>query len=265
MYVAGFDEALGRYNTRIVVYSIPLPWPIRVVDELGRPLQGVFVEAVVGSRSFANRTGENGVAWFSGVVPEKVYVYDGGGLLAGYAHGGESRVVVRRIGEVQVVNSTDARGYVVFRGEFINGTSKSLAYEFTVSNGTMRIQGSIPLIYPVEVYITRVSVGTFEFGLEKPFLIYRGNASDLAKGINFAELGLTSFTSIQTVDSKGSLRRDWVVKLLYGNTTIAEGNGSISVLVPRSDVLGRNYTVRVLTNADTPGGGRFMYERNIGV
>jgi len=263
LYAAGYDNAMN--NTRIVIYSISLLQSIKVIDEHGRPMPGVLVKAVMGSRSFVNRTGEDGSARFSGVLPEKVYVYDQDGLLVGYAHGGESRVVVRWVGEVHVANSTDARGYVVFRGEFINGTSKSLAYEFTVSNGTMRIQGSIPLIYPVEVYITRVSVGAFEFGLEKPFLIYRGNASDLAKGINFAELGLTSFISIQAVDSRGSLRRDWVVKLLYGNTTIAEGNGSISVLVPRSDVQGRNYTVRVLTNAVTPGGGRFMYEQNIGV
>jgi len=157
LYVAGNDNALGESNSRIVVYSIPLPWPIKVVDEFGRPMPGVFVEAVVSSRSFVNWTGEDGVAWFSGVVPEKVYVYDWGNFRVGFADGKESRVVVRRVGEVRVANSVEAHGYAVFKGQFLNGTVKSLVYEVVVSGGAMRIQRPIPIIYPVEVYIAEVS------------------------------------------------------------------------------------------------------------
>jgi len=71
LYVAGPDY-LGGGKGRIVVYSILPFWRVMVVDEFGRPMLGVLVEAVVGSRYFVNRTGEDGVAWFSGVVPERV-------------------------------------------------------------------------------------------------------------------------------------------------------------------------------------------------
>jgi len=265
LYVAGYDLALGENNSRIIVYSISLPWPIRVVDELGRPMQGVFVKAVVGSRSLVNWTGEDGVAWFSGVVPEKIYVYDWGNLLVGYADGNESRVVVRRVGEVQAANSVEARGYAVFKGQFLNGTAKSLVYEVAVSGGTMRIQRPIPSIYPVEVYVDEVSVGALRLKLEKPLLVYRGNANDLAKGLDFAELGLTSLVSITAVDSTGSPKRDWAVQLIYGNITVAESRGTLTAVLPRTDALGRPYTVRVITNAITPEGRALVKEQALEV
>jgi len=260
LYVAGFDHyALGQ--SRIVVYSILPFWRVVVVDELGRPMRGAYVEAVVGSRSLVNRTGEDGVVVFVDVLPEKVYVYDEDGLLVGFADGNESQVVVRRVGEVRAANSVEARGYAVFKGQFLNGTAKSLTYEFAVSGGAMRIQRPIPSIYPVEVYVAEVSVGALRLKLEKPLLIYRGNASDLAKGLDFAELGLTSLVSITAVDSTGSPRRDWTVQLIYGNVTVAEGRGTLTAVLPRTSVLGQPYVVKVVTTALTPEGSAATREQ----
>jgi len=136
-------------------------------------------------------------------------------------------------------------------------------YEVAVSSGAMKIQRPIPLIYPVEVYVVEVSVGALRLRLEKPLLVYRGNASGLAKGLDFAELGLTSLVSITAVDSTGSPRRDWAVQLIYGNVTVAEGRGTLTAVLLRTSVLGQPYVAKVVTTALTPEGSVAVREQQV--
>jgi len=71
--------------------------------------------------------------------------------------------------------------------------------------------------------------------------------------------------SISAVDATGAPRSDWTVQVLYGNITAAEGKGSVNVVLPRTDVLGQPYTVRVVTNVVTPEGKALVKEQALEV
>jgi len=170
--------------------------------------------------------------------------------------------------QVPVKNSA-TRGYIVVKGvQFVNGTVKDVVYPFTVSGGVMTISGKLPLSYsyPVEIYVTHVTLGGQEVPVKGGrFLVYRGTTTDLAAGLDFAELGLTGVVSISAVDTTGAPRSDWTVQVLYGNITAAEGKGSVNVVLPRTDVLGQPYTVRVVTNVITPEGKALVKEQALEV
>jgi len=265
LYVTGDYEDTITFESKIVVYSIPLPMPILVVNEENLSLSDVFVKVVVGSHTFITKTGPNGIAVFGGFVPERVYIYDKSGLLVGYAAGNKARVVVRYVGEVKVANSFNAKGYAVFRGEFLNGSSKTLTCPFTILNGLMRIENPLPAIYPIELYLTSISLGSQEVAVNKSVLVYKGEAGGLLKGLDFADGGLASLVSISAVNSTGSPKPNWTLQVLYKNITLTEGMGTVSVLLPRSSFLDSSYTVRVFTDAILPNGKTFVFEQTIDV
>ena len=288
----------ARVVDKIRTYVYPVT--VSVYDEAGRPLNNMWVRVIDAGTSgnlvtSLNRTASDGGAqivdlriskYASGVMSQipatsyYYYVYDqSGALVAAGKFDIERGASVPSTGynvqgkvitysQVPVKNSA-TRGYIVVKGvQFVNGTVKDVVYPFTVSGGVMTISGKLPLSYsyPVEIYVTHVTLGGQEVPVKGGrFLVYRGTTTDLAAGLDFAELGLTGAVSISAVDTTGAPRSDWTVQVLYGNITAAEGKGSVNVVLPRTDVLGQPYTVRVVTNVITPEGKALVKEQALEV
>ena len=288
----------ARVVDKIRTYVYPVT--VSVYDEAGRPLNNMWVRVIDAGTSgnlvtSLNRTASDGGAqivdlriskYASGVMSQipatsyYYYVYDQSGALVAAGKfdiqrgasvpstGYNVQVKVITYSQVPVKNSA-TRGYIVVKGvQFVNGTVKDVVYPFTVSGGVMTISGKLPLSYsyPVEIYVTHVTLGGQEVPVKGGrFLVYRGTTTDLAAGLDFAELGLTGVVSISAVDTTGAPRSDWTVQVLYGNITAAEGKGSVNVVLPRTDVLGQPYTVRVVTNVITPEGKALVKEQALEV
>jgi len=288
--------ALSDSKIRTWVY----PLTVTVLDVSNKPLSDMWVKVYDISTTghlvnALNRTASDGGAqvvdlrvskYASGVMsqipPTSYYyeVYDSSGILVASGKfdiqrgatvpstGWNVQVRVSFISEIPVKNSA-TRGYMVVKGvKFMNGTTKDVIYPFTVAGGVMQIQGRVPLSYsyPVEVYVTHVTLGGQEVPVKGgKFLVYRGTTADLAAGLDFAELGLTGVVSISAVDSTGAPRADWTIQVLFGNITAAEGKGTLTIVLPRTDVLGQPYTVRVVTNAITPEGKALVKEQPLEV
>jgi hypothetical protein len=69
--------------------------------------------------------------------------------------------------------------------------------------------------------------------------------------------------TIQAVDATGTPRSDWTIQVLYGNITAAQGQGQLQAVLPRTDVLGDAYKIRVITNAVTPDGKPLVKEQTL--
>jgi len=293
-------KQLGNATKDLKIRTWVYPLTVTVLDVSGKPLSDMWVKVYDISTTghlvnALNRTASDGGAqvvdlrvskYASGVMsqipPTSYYyeVYDSNGILVASGKfdiqrgatvpstGWNVQVRVSFISEIPVKNSA-TRGYMVVKGvKFINGTTKDVVYPFTVAGGVMKIQGRVPLSYsyPVEVYVTHVTLGGQEVPVKGgKFLVYKGTTADLAAGLDFAELGLTGVVSISAVDSTGAPRSDWTVQVLYGDIVAAEGKGSVNTVLPRTDVLDRPYTVRVVTNAFTPEGKALVKEQALEV
>jgi hypothetical protein len=283
-------------NNKIRTYVYPLT--VTVKDDAGRPLTNMYVKVVDTSTvgqlvNAANKTAADGGAqvvdlriskYSSGVLSQVpgtsyyYYVYDQTGALVATgkfeiqrgasvpATGWNVIATVRYVTEIPVKNSA-TRGYILVKGvEFLNGTKKDVKIPFTVSGGTMTLGGKVPISveYPVEIYVTHVTLGGQEVPVKDgQYLVFSGKTTDLAAGLDFAELGLTGLVTIQAVDVAGTLRSDWTVQVLYGDIVAAQGAGQVQAVLPRTDVLGQPYTVKVITNAATPDGKRLVKEQTL--
>jgi len=204
------------------------------------------------------------------------YVYDPSGALVATgkfeltrgasvpATGWNVIATVRYTTEIPVKNSA-TRGFILIKGvEFLNGTTTNLRIPFTVSGGVMTLGGKVPVSveYPVEIYVTHVTLGGQEVPVKGgQYLVFSGKTTDLLAGLDFAELGLTGLVTIQAVDAAGTPRSDWTVQVLYGDITAVQGQGQLQAVLPRTDVLGNNYTIKVITNAVTPDGKALVKEQ----
>ncbi|MEZ0320227.1 MAG: hypothetical protein ABWK05_09615, partial [Pyrobaculum sp.] len=280
---------LGDASTNSKIRTYVYPLTVTVKDDAGRPLTNMFVKVVDTSTigqlvNAVNKTGADGGAqvvdlriskYSSGVLSQVpgtsyyYYVYDPSGALVAVGRfeiqrgasvpstGWNVVATVRYATEIPVKNSA-TRGYILVKGvEFLNGSKKDVKIPFTVSGGVMVLQGKVPVSveYPVDIYVTHVTLGGQEVPVKGgQVLVFSGKTTDLLSGLDFAELGLTGLVTIQAVDSTGVPRSDWTVQVLYGNITAAQGQGQVQAVLPRSDVLGDPYTVKVITNAMTPDG-----------
>jgi hypothetical protein len=283
-------------NSKIRTYVYPLA--ATVMDEAGRPLTNMLVKVVDentrGSLVTAvNKTGADGTtrvfdprvstypSGFLSQVPATgflYYVYDETGMLVATgtysivrgasqpATGWNIIARVKYATEIPVKNSA-TRGFIVVKGiEFLNGTRKDVRIPFTVSGGVMRFAGKVPVSveYPVDIYVTHVTLGGQEVPVKGgQYIVFSGKTTDLLSGLDFAELGLTGVVTIQAVDATGTPRSDWTVQVLYGNITAAQGQGQLQAVLPRTDVLGDAYKIKVITNAVTPDGKALVKEQTL--
>jgi hypothetical protein len=173
---------------------------------------------------------------------------------------------VRYATEIPVKNSA-TRGFILIKGvEFLNGTWKDVRIPFTVSGGVMTLGGKVPVSveYPVDIYVTHVTLGGQEVPVKGgQYLVFSGKTTDLLAGLDFAELGLTGLVTIQAVDATATPRSDWTVQVLYGDITAAQGQGQLQAVLPRTDVLGDAYKIKVITNAVTPDGKALVKEQTL--
>jgi hypothetical protein len=206
------------------------------------------------------------------------YVYDPSGALVATgkfeltrgasvpATGWNVLATVRYATEIPVKNSA-TRGFILIKGvQFLNGTTTNLRIPFTVSGGVMTLGGKVPVSveYPVDIYVTHVTLGGQEVPVKGgQYLVFSGKTTDLLSGLDFAELGLTSLVTIQAVDATGAPRSDWTVQVLYGDITAAQGQGQLQAVLPRTDVLGDAYKIKVITNAVTPDGKALVKEQTL--
>jgi len=279
---------LGDASTTTKIRTYVYPLTVTVYDEAGKPQAGLYVEVRDAATNgelvyYAGRTNTDGAAGPFTVPTTSYYysVYNQRGALVAVgkfdiqrgatvpATGWNIPVKVASISQTPVKNSDVARGFIVVRGvRFTNGTTADVTLPFTVSNGVLKVQGELPLSYsyPAEVYVTHVTLGGQEVPVKGgKFLVYKGYTTDLAAGLDFAELGLTGVVSISAVDSTGAPRSDWTVQVLYGDVVAAEGKGSVNVVLPRTDVLSQPYMVRVITNFITPEGKALVKEQMLEV
>jgi hypothetical protein len=289
---------LGDATTNSKIRTYVYPVTVTVKDEAGRPLTNMYVKVVdthtVGQLVNAvNRTGADGGAqvvdlriskYSSGVLSQipatdyYYYVYDSSGALVATgrftidrgasvpATGWNVIATVRYATEIPVKNSA-TRGFLLIKGvEFLNGTRKDVRIPFTVSGGVMTLGGKVPVSveYPVEIYVTHVTLGGQEVPVKGgQYLVFSGKTTDLLAGLDFAELGLTGIVTIQAVDATGMPRSDWTVQVLYGDITAAQGQGQLQAVLPRTDVLGDAYKIKVVTNAATPDGKALVKEQTL--
>ncbi len=204
------------------------------------------------------------------------YVYDPSGALVATgrfelqrggtvpAAGWNVIATVRYITEIPVENSA-TRGFMVIRNvEFLNGSKLNVTIPFTVrttpsGDRVMMLGGKVPVSveYPVEIYVTHVTLGGQEVPVKDgQYLVFSGKTTDreLLDGLDFAERGLTGLVTIQVFDAAGTPRSDWTVQVWYGDILAAQGQGLLQAVLPRTDVLGRDYEIKVITNAVTPDG-----------
>lgn len=283
-------------NSKIRTYVYPLAATVR--DMTGKPLTNMWVrvvdEGTQGSLvNAANKTGADGTtrvfdpristypSGFLSQVPATgflYYVYDETGMLVATgtysiqrgasqpATGWNINAVVIYATEIPVKNSA-TRGFIVVKGvQFLNGTRGNVRIPFTVSGGVMMLGGKVPVSveYPVEIYVTHVTLGGQEVPVKGgQYLVFSGKTTDLLSGLDFAELGLTSLVTIQAVDATGAPRSDWTVQVLYDNITAAQGQGQLQAVLPRTDVLGDAYKIKVITNAVTPDGKALVKEQTL--
>jgi hypothetical protein len=296
-------EELGNASATSKIRTYVYPVTVTVKDEAGRPLTNMYVKVVDASTNgklvnATSKTGADGGAqvvdlriskYSSGVlsqVPGTSYyysVYDESGALVATgrfeiqrgasvpAAGWNVIATVRYITEIPVKNSA-TRGYILIKGvEFLNGTRGNVKIPFTVSGGVMKLGGKVPVSveYPVEIYVTHVTLGGQEVPVKGgPYRVFSGKTTDLLAGLDFAELGLTGLVTIQAVDVTDTLRSDWTVEVWYsdaqyGDILVARGQGLLQAVLPRTDVLGNAYKVKVVTNAVTPDGKPLVMEETL--
>jgi hypothetical protein len=289
---------LGDASTNSKIRTYVYPLTVTVKDDAGRPLTNMYVRVVDTSTigqlvNAMNKTGADGGAqvvdlriskYSSGVLSQVpgtsyyYYVYDPSGALVATgrfeiqrgasvpATGWNVIATVRYATEIPVKNSA-TRGFILVKGvEFLNGTKRDVRIPFTVSGGVMTLGGKVPVSveYPVEIYVTHVTLGGQEVPVKGgQYLVFSGKTTDLLAGLDFAELGLTGLVTIQAVDATGTPRSDWTVQVLYGNITAAQGQGQLQAVLPRTDVLGDAYKIKVITNAVTPDGKALVKEQTL--
>jgi len=289
---------LGDASTNSKIRTYVYPLTVTVKDDAGRPLTNMYVKVVdthtVGQLVNAvNRTGADGGAqvvdlriskYSSGVLSQipatdyYYYVYDSSGALVATgrftidrgasvpATGWNVLATVRYATEIPVKNSA-TRGFILIKGvEFLNGSRKDMRIPFTVSGGVMTLGSKVPVSveYPVDIYVTHVTLGGQEVPVKGgQYLVFSGKTTDLLSGLDFAELGLTGLVTIQAVDATGTPRSDWAVQVLYGDITAAQGQGQLQAVLPRTDVLGDAYKIKVITNAVTPDGKALVKEQTL--
>jgi len=292
--VTELGDASATSKIRTYVY----PLTMTVKDDAGRPLTNMYVRVVDTSTvgqlvNAVNVTGADGGAqvidlriskYSSGVLSQVpgtsyyYYVYDPSGALVATgkfeltrgasvpATGWNVLATVRYATEIPVKNSA-TRGFILIKGvEFLNGTRKDVRIPFTVSGGVMTLGGKVPVSveYPVDIYVTHVTLRGQEVPVKGgQYLVFSGKTTDLLSGLDFAELGLTGLVTIQAVDAAGTPRSDWTVQVLYGNITAAQGQGQLQAVLPRTDVLGDAYKIKVITNAVTPEGKALVKEQTL--
>jgi hypothetical protein len=289
---------LGDASTNSKIRTYVYPLTVTVKDDAGRPLTNMYVKVVDTSTigqlvNAVNKTGADGGAqvvdlriskYSSGVLSQVpgtsyyYYIYDPSGALVATgrfeiqrgasvpATGWNVIATVRYATEIPVKNSA-TRGFILIKGvEFLNGTRKDVRIPFTVSGGVMTLGGKVPVSveYPVEIYVTNVTLGGQEVPVKGgQYLVFSGKTTDLLSGLDFAELGLTGLVTIQAVDATGTPRSDWTVQVLYGNITAVQGQGQLQAVLPRTDVLGDAYRIKVITNAVTPDGKALVKEQTL--
>jgi hypothetical protein len=291
-------EQLGNasYSPKIRTWVYPLAVTVR--DVSGRPLVNMWVRVVDENTdgrlvNAENRTGADGTtrvfdprvstypSGFLSQVPATgylYYVYDETGVLVATgtysiqrgatqpAAGWNIVATVMYLTEIRVKNSA-TRGVIKVKDvEFLNGTRKDLTIPFKVENGVMKLAGKLPVSvgYPVEIYVTHVTLGGQEIPVKGgEYLVFRGKTTDLLAGLDFAELGLTGIVTIQAVDATGTPRSDWTIQVLYGDITVVQGQGQLQAVLPRTDVLGDAYKIRLITNAVTPDGKPLVKEQTL--
>jgi hypothetical protein len=158
------------------------------------------------------------------------------------------------------------RGYVIVKGVTLSGSIVDITIPFTTSDNVLSLnrEASASADSPVEIYVTHVTLGAQEVPVKGgQYLVFRGKTTDLLAGLDFAELGLTGVVTIQAVDAAGTPRSDWIVQVLYGRITAARGQGHLQAVLPRTDVLGDAYKIRVITNAVTPDGKALVKEQTL--
>lgn len=158
------------------------------------------------------------------------------------------------------------RGYVIVKGVTLSGSIVDITIPFTTSDNVLSLnrEASAPADSPVEIWVTCVTLGGQEVPVKgERYLAFSGKTTDLLSGLDFAELGLTGIVTIQAVDAAGTQRSDWTVQVLYGNITAAQGQGQLQAVLPRTDVLGDAYKIKVITNAVTPDGKTLVKEQTL--
>jgi hypothetical protein len=162
---------------------------------------------------------------------------------------------------ISAKNAVTMRGYVIVKDVTLSGSIVDITIPFTTSDNVLSLnrETSAPADSPVEIWVASVTLGGQEVPVKGGrYLAFRGAATGLLTGLDFAELGLTGMVTIQAVDATGAPRSDWTVQVLYGNITATQGAGQIQVILPRIDVLEGRYIIRVITNAITPDGRVFV-------
>jgi hypothetical protein len=159
------------------------------------------------------------------------------------------------------------RGYVIVKDVTLSGSIVNITgIPFTTSDYVLSLnrEASAPADSPVEIYVTHVTLGGQEVPVKGgQYLVFSGKTTDLLAGLDFAELGLTGLVTIQAVDATGTPRSDWTVQVLYGGITAAQGQGQLQAVLPRTDVLGDAYKIKVITNAVTPDGKALVKEQTL--
>jgi branched-chain amino acid transport system substrate-binding protein len=167
---------------------------------------------------------------------------------------------------ISAKNTVTMRGYVIVKGVTLSGSIVDITIPFTTSDNVLSLnrEASAPADSPVEIWVVSVTLGGQDVPVKGGgYLAFRGAATDLLAGLDFAELGLTGLVTIQAVDATGTPRSDWTVQVLYGDITAAQGRGQLQAVLPRTDVLGNAYRIRVITNAVTPNGKALVKEQTL--
>jgi len=250
------------------ILVVPVVWPLRVVDLTGRPLGGVLVRAVTINRTVDAVTNSSGTVLFEHVFPLEYKIYGNGFLVAVSPAAFNATVKLDLRDSFPLYNSPRGRGYLVLKGvELANGSKTDVVYAVEFADGAAKVHGvlSMNYTYPVELYLTHVSLGGREVALRRPVLVYKGYATALAKGLDLAELGLAGVVRASAVDSSGAVRGDWAVEVLYNGTVVARGNGTLAVALPRTSLVGQPYTLRVVTTAKGPDGRPYAVAKTLAV
>jgi ABC-type branched-subunit amino acid transport system substrate-binding protein len=167
---------------------------------------------------------------------------------------------------ISAKNAVTMRGYVIVKGVILSDSIVDITIPFTTLDSVLSLnrEASAHADSPVEIWVTHVTLG----GVEVPvkggqYLVFSGKTTDLPSGLDFAELGLTGLVTIQVFDAAGTPRSDWTVQVLYGDITAAQGRGQLQAVLPRTDVLGNAYRIKVITNAVTPDGKALVKEQTL--
>ncbi|MFN3804141.1 MAG: hypothetical protein ACK4SY_03700 [Pyrobaculum sp.] len=183
------------------------------------------------------------------------------------AAGFNLEVKLSTVTEIPVTNA-GTKGYILFKNVKTLDGVKDITVPFTIRNNVMKLEKEVPsFAYDVEVYVTHVTVGGVEFPVAGgKRLVWSGKFDDLAaRGLDFAELGVTARVKLYAKDGAGAVRPDWTITVKLGDATVATGKGEIDVVLPRTDVIGKDYTVTVVTTARRADGTVVTVTRSLAV